>query len=90
MSRFRGVLGPALGDWLVDGKRHYGDGLYKRAAEITGLSSQTLMDFASIAGRFQFSLRNENLAYQHHKEVASVKLIATDDGGYNVPVEQSR
>ena len=27
----------AIGDWLCDGKRHYGDGLYKRAAEITGL-----------------------------------------------------
>ena len=28
----------AIGDWLVDGKSHYGDGLYKRAAEITGQS----------------------------------------------------
>jgi len=27
----------ALGDWLCDGKRHYGDGLYKKAAKITGL-----------------------------------------------------
>ena len=65
----------------MDGKRHYGDGLYKQAAEITGLSSQTLMDFASIAGRFEFSLRHENLAYQHHKEAASIKQIATDDDG---------
>ena len=32
----------AIGDWLVDGKRHYGDGLYKRAADITGLTEGTL------------------------------------------------
>ena len=71
----------AIGDWLVDGKRHYGDGLYKRAAEITGLSEGTLRNFASMTGMFELSRRRDNLTFRHHQEVASVKLIATDDDG---------
>ena len=42
----------AIGDWLVDGKRHYGDGLYKRAAEITGLGTQALENYAWLAKLF--------------------------------------
>ena len=30
---------------------------------------------------FEFTLRNVELSYNHHKEAASVKLIATDDDG---------
>ena len=71
----------AIGDWLVDGKQHYGDGLYKRAAEITGLDESTLRTFASVAGRYELLLRNNKLTYNHHKETASVKLIATDKKG---------
>lgn len=71
----------AIGDWLVDGKRHYGDGLYKRAAEITGLAEGTLRDFVWMAGAFELSSRKDNLSFKHHKEVASIKFIATDDDG---------
>ena len=71
----------AIGDWLVDGKRHYGDGLYKRAAEITGLDESTLRTFASIAGRFELLLRNNKLTYNHHKEAGSIKQIAQDKKG---------
>ena len=71
----------AIGDWLVDGKRHYGDGLYKKAAEITGLSANTLMSFASLSSAFELSLRRENLCYGHHKEVQGIKLIAEGDDG---------
>jgi len=71
----------AIGDWLVDGKGHYGDGLYKRAAEITGLAEQTLRLHSSMAGQFELLTRINTLSYQHHREVASIKLIATDDDG---------
>lgn len=71
----------AIGDWLLDGKQHYGDGLYKRAAEVTGLSEGTLRDYAWIASGFEMSLRKDKLTYNHHKEVASLKLIATDPKG---------
>ena len=65
----------------LDGKRHYGDGLYKRAAEITGQTAGTLMSYASMSSAFEFSLRRENLCYGHHKEVQGLKQIATDDDG---------
>lgn len=71
----------AIGDWLVDGKQHYGDGLYKKAAEITGLDDGTLRNFVSISSAFELSLRNDKLRWYHHKEVASVKLVAVDDKG---------
>ena len=71
----------AIGDWLRDGKRHHGDGLYKRAAEITGLDQGTLRSFASLASSFQLSRRRDKLSYGHHKESQGIKLIATDDNG---------
>jgi len=71
----------AIGDWLVDGKQHYGDGLYKRAAEITGLNAGTLRDYAWVSGEFELSLRKDKLTYNHHKEVASVKQISEDEDG---------
>ena len=71
----------AIGDWLLDGERHYGDGRYKKAAEITGLAEQTLRLHASMAGQFELLMRVNNLSYQHHREVASIKLIATDKDG---------
>jgi len=71
----------AIGDWLVDGKRHYGDGLYKRAAEITGLHPNTLEQFASNASRYELLCRHKDLTFQHHKEAASIKTIGTDKSG---------
>ena len=71
----------AIGDWLIDGKRHYGDGLYKEAEEILNSDKNSLMNLKSIAERFEFSLRNENLSWNHHKEVSSLKLIEQDHAG---------
>ena len=71
----------AIGDWLRDGKQHYGDGLYKRAAEITGLDQGTLRSFASLASSFHLSLRRDKLSYGHHKESQGIKLIAEHEDG---------
>ena len=71
----------AIGDWLVDGKRHYGDGLYKQAAGITGLAEDSLRAYASLAGRFQLCNRLHSLTWKHHREVASVKEIHEDIQG---------
>ncbi len=65
----------AIGDWLIDGKQHYGDGLYKRAAELTGMENGTLRDFASLSGQFELSVRNDSLGWHHHRIVSSVKPI---------------
>lgn len=71
----------AIGDWLVDGKRHYGDGLYKRAAEITGLDETTLRKFKSLADHFELCARAHTLSWRHHYELASLKHIASDKQG---------
>ena len=49
----------AIGDWLVDGKSHYGDGLYEEASRITGLDEQTLRTYAMMADRFALLIRNQ-------------------------------
>ena len=67
----------AIGDWLVDGKRHYGDRLYKEAAGILDLEQRTLEDQKRIANLFEFTLRNVNLLWWHHREVSSLKLPET-------------
>ena len=47
-----------------------GDGLYKRAAEITGLNEGTLRDFKYLAGCFELSVRTDKLSWRHHREAA--------------------
>jgi len=71
----------AIGDWLVDGKQHHGDGLYKRAAEITGQSEGTLRQYAHLSSQFELLARTNNLSYRHHYEVASIKQIAEHEDG---------
>ncbi|GAI72168.1 unnamed protein product, partial [marine sediment metagenome] len=63
----------AIGDWLVDGKKHYGDGLYERAAEILGYEQKTLREFKSLSDRFELSVRTDKVLWRHHYEVASLK-----------------
>lgn len=67
----------AIGDWLCDGKRHYGDGLYERAVEITGTEQRTLEDLKRISSLFEFTLRHVNLSWSHHREVSSLKVPET-------------
>ena len=81
----------AIGDWLVDGKQHYGDGLYKRAAEITGLTEGTLRNYASISSQLELSYRYDGLSWKHHDTVASIKQIATDyEGKLHLPDEADK
>jgi len=65
----------AIGDWLKDGKKHYGDGLYKEAEKILGMDKTSLMTFKSISEKYEILLRNKILSWSHHKEVASIKQI---------------
>ena len=68
----------AIGDWLVDGKRHYGDGLYNKAAGILGVDEKTLRNYKSQAGTYRLSRRRDKLSWRHHSEVASLKIIVAD------------
>lgn len=72
----------AIGDWLVDGKKHYGDKLYERAEALLDIPSNKLEQYATIARRFKnLRQRKFSLTYTHHYEVASLKTIAEGQDG---------
>lgn len=71
----------AIGDWLVDGKRHYGDGVYKEASKILGLDEQYLRKQKMLSERFELLNRFNNLTWVHHYEVASLKMIEEKENG---------
>jgi hypothetical protein len=64
----------------VDGKRHYGDGLYQEAEKIPGVPYNDLARFKRVSEQFEISRRQLNLTYSHHIEVASIKQITEVKG----------
>ncbi|URN07324.1 LmbU family transcriptional regulator [Actinomadura madurae] len=67
-----------LGDWLVYGQEMY-PGRYRRAMKGTGLSYQTLRNYAWIARRFPMSRRRDTLSMQHHAEVVALPDAEQDE-----------
>jgi len=61
-----------IGDWIRFGENHWGE-KYAQAIELTGLEYGTLSTDKYVADKVDLSLRNENLTFQHHKEVASLE-----------------
>lgn len=70
----------AIGDWLRDGKRHYGDRLYQEAARLLECEEITLRQQKSIAELFELYTRVYNLKWSHYREVASLKFIKERKG----------
>jgi hypothetical protein len=66
-----------IGDWINVGNAVYGE-KYSRAARITRLDAQTLMNMAYVASRFAFSRRRENVSWSHHAELAALPPEAQD------------
>jgi hypothetical protein len=66
-----------IGDWLVYGQDHYPD-RYKTAIQRTGLSYQTLRNYASVARKFRSDRRKPDLSFQHHAVVASLPAEEQD------------
>jgi hypothetical protein len=70
-----GVIGRAagwwIGDWLRYGNMRFGE-RYARASRITGYDTQTLMNMAYVASRFDTGERHEALSWSHHAEVAGL------------------
>jgi hypothetical protein len=60
-----------LGDWLVYGQNRFPE-RYRRAVAGTGLSYQTLRNYAWVARKFDASSRRPGLSIQHHAEVAGL------------------
>jgi len=71
----------AIGDWLVDGKRHYGDGLYEKAAAILKVEPQTLRLYKSQSEMLPLLIRINKLTWNHHREVSGLKQITETANG---------
>jgi len=71
----------AIGDWLRDGKKHYGDGVYKEAEKILGQGYQYLAQQKNLAELFKIIDRSINLSWRHHYEVVSIKKIKEKKDG---------
>lgn len=66
-----------LGDWLVYGKDHYAD-RYERGIRAAGLQYQTLRNYAWVSRRFEIHRRRPALSFQHHAELASLRVEEQD------------
>jgi hypothetical protein len=75
-GRRLGVMGRSagwwIGDWLTYGNHAFGE-RYVRASRITGYDSQTLMNMAYVASRFDVSRRRGKLSWSHHAEIAAME-----------------
>jgi hypothetical protein len=72
LHRLDGAIQWLIGDWLVYGERVWGE-TYEQIAELTGISYQTLRDYAWVARNVDLSLRKDNLTFNHHKLVTSME-----------------
>jgi hypothetical protein len=60
-----------IGDWVRFGNSRYGE-RYTCASRITGYDTQSLMNMAYVASRFDPSRRRESLSFSHHAELAAL------------------
>jgi len=70
----------AIGDWLVDGKSHYNDGLYEEASQLLGEDDNYLRKLKSMADRFPLCTRVHNVTHKHYTQVSSVKKLEEKNG----------
>jgi hypothetical protein len=63
-----------IADWLVYGEDRFKD-RYEEATRRTGLSYQTLRNYAWVARRFDLSRRRDTLSFGHHAEVAALGVV---------------
>lgn len=80
----------AIGDWLRDGKRHYGDEVYKEAERILGIGYQQLSNLKNLSEMIKIILRNINLSWSHHWEIISLKKIKEINGKLKLSKEPDK
>jgi len=71
----------AIGDWLVDGKTHYGDRLYEKAAAVLGLDQSRLRNYKRTSECIPNVRRSNILQYGHHEELVTLKTMVEDANG---------
>lgn len=65
----------------MDGKRHYGDGVYDEWSKIFGYDYNTLARAFRMSVSFEISRHRLNVHYNKHFEIISLKTITeTEDG----------
>jgi hypothetical protein len=79
-----------IGDWVRYGSARYGD-KYAAASQVTGYDTQSLMNMAYVAGRFDAPRRRPGLSFSHHAELAGLApedqelwLDRAESGGLSV------
>ena len=72
LARIGRSVGLLLGDWINFGEHAYGE-KYKDALAATNLDYQTLANYSYVARKVEFSVRAENLPFDHHLVVAKLK-----------------
>jgi site-specific DNA-methyltransferase (adenine-specific) len=68
-----------LGDLLLRAQAVYGDAVYSRIRQCTGLEQKTLANYCTVAGRFASSRRRESIGWPFHEAVAHLKSDAQQD-----------
>lgn len=67
-----------LGDWWRFGQRKYGEMASQASRDmvkdVTGHAYKTVANAASVAEKFEFSRRRENVPFAHHAEVAALPV----------------
>lgn len=67
----------AIGDWYLHGEQEWGR-KYDDCQERFGIEYQTVANLVSVARKFEFSRRRENLTWSHHEEVAGLDPFEAD------------
>jgi hypothetical protein len=65
LGKVTGALMWRIADWLFYGEGEYGS-RYQEGMDATGLDYQTCRNYATVAGRYDLSLRKDNLSFSHH------------------------
>jgi hypothetical protein len=87
-----------IGDWILYGEQRFGEAA-AQAAAYTGLKVDTVKQYAWVAERVPPPVRDPDLSFSHHREVADlppveqrrwIKQAAEGDGGAAWPVDRLR
>lgn len=80
----------AIGDWLNQGAKRWGD-TYSDAALALGFEIQTLRDYSYVANQVHLSIRIDKLSFSHHRLVAPLEaryqklfLVRAAAGGWSL------
>jgi hypothetical protein len=68
----------AIGDYLIDGERRYGQEAYQ-LQEALGLSEESRRQYVRVAEAIPMSRRHPELTWSHHRSVAALEPAEQDE-----------